>query len=104
MAKWPGLRALEELRNDSQAALIQFLTTDLELAATLLQSATIEAYADPVRVPEVLGKVREAVQTVRHLLRRLEDPSIWHDIHRRTDEIEAQLNHHLIRSGPRSEY
>jgi hypothetical protein len=99
-----GLRALEKLRNDSQAALIQFLTTDLEVAATLLQSATVEAYTDPVRVPEVLGKVRETVQTVRHFCGRVEDPSVWHDIHRRTDEIETQLNHHLIRTGPQSEY
>ena len=99
-----GLRSLEELRNESQAALIEFLTTDLELAATLLQTATVEAYADPVRVPEVLGKVREAVQTVRHLLGRVEGRSVWHDIHRRTDEIEAQLNHHLMRTGQQSEY
>ena len=91
-----GLRPLEELRNESQAALIQFLTIDLQIAATFLQTARLEAYLDPVRVPEVLAKVRVAVRAIRHLSGGVEDCSVWQDIHRRTNEIENELNQ-LIR-------
>jgi hypothetical protein len=88
-----GLRPLEELRNESQGALIQFLTTDLEMAATLLQTARVEAYVDPIRVPEVLSKVRLAVSAIRHFSGRLQDRGVWQDFHRRTNEIETELNH-----------
>lgn len=82
---------LKDLEAQSLAQLAQFLNTDLDLAFTMVQTARIELKFDPKEAPAVLEKIRDAIQTVRHLTGRIQDRSAWSKLHSRTDELEAQL-------------
>lgn len=81
----------EKLKAQNQAALIQFLNADLDLAFTFLETAMIEAEFDLEEVPAVLERVRNALRTVRALTERIQDQTIGAQIHSRADEVEAAL-------------
>jgi hypothetical protein len=82
---------LAALRARSQSSLREFLLVDLDLAFTLLDTARIEAEPDPERSRAILAKVETALATVRHLLRRIEDPQVGSEIDSRANELERAL-------------
>ena len=83
------------LRARSQSSLREFLSVDLELAFTLLDTARIEAGHNPKRSRDILGKVETALATVRHLLSRIEDPQVSKEIESRANELEHALREAL---------
>lgn len=75
----------------SQQALEEFLTVDLELALTFLETCTIEMSNDRTRVDSALEKARAALSTVKRFLPRVEDPVRRSLIAARSAEVDACL-------------
>jgi len=80
---------LKEFKAHNQAELIEFLNTDLDLAFTMIKTARIEAQYDPLELPGLLQKIRDAVRTVRALTGRVQDQTVCAKIHSRTDQLET---------------
>ncbi len=76
----------------SQAALIEFLRADIELAFTFLRTAEIEAASDPEHCHAALAKARDAVDTIRRLEASFEDREIEATLRSKRDELEAALS------------
>ena len=79
----------------SQATLIAFLTTDLDLAFTMLRTASITH--DEQHRESTLQHVWKALENIRRLEGRIKDCSAWQAIHDRADELEAALRAHVDR-------
>jgi hypothetical protein len=61
------------LHAQNQAALIEFLRTDTEIAQSLLETARITRYPD--RKSALIETVQKAVVSILRLAERIEDPS-----------------------------
>jgi len=79
-----------ELQAKGQAALIEFLTAELDLAFTFLETAEVDR-GEPEMVEKVLGNVRNALQTLRHFEGRIEDLDTRRVIHGRANDLEVAL-------------
>ena len=76
----------------AQRLLVEFLRVDLELAFTLLRTAEIEEAAKGAEHKALaLAKVREALNAIRHLTGRIQNPTTWSEIHAEANELEAAL-------------
>jgi hypothetical protein len=74
----------DSLREQVQKALEDLLRTDSHLAFTLLQTTRIDSGHSEV----ALNKARIALETVRRLVMRIDDPEVRHDILAGADELE----------------
>jgi len=83
---------LEPSKEASQALLLQFLRTDLDLAFTFLDTAEIESAHDPEHRDSALAKARAALQVVRKFQGRIQDRDRWSEINARADQLEAALD------------
>lgn len=79
-----------ELQKRGQAALIEFLKTELDLAFTFLDTADVDR-DEPETVNKLLHKVRDALETVRRFEGRIGEPSAWSAVHGRADELETAM-------------
>ena len=84
------LRRSELLRAQTQTALADFLSADIELGFTFLNVAT--ATTDPDHVVGLIDKARRVVASVRHLAERVEDGSVQTAIRDRVGALEAAVN------------
>jgi DNA repair ATPase RecN len=82
---WAALHA------KSQAALVDFLRADLDLAFTMLATARLEAKYDPERLDECLARVRAARDGIRRFSGRVEEVAVREEIASRADDLEAAL-------------
>jgi hypothetical protein len=73
----------------SQAALITFLRTDLDLCATILETARLTD--DRGHFDAALDRVQHGIATVRTLMGRLQDRDEWALIRGRADSLETQV-------------
>jgi hypothetical protein len=80
---------IADLHARNQAALIDFLQADVELGFTFLETARIDAGTDPVHCRALLVKIREALDVIRILAARIDDPDRRKEITERADELEA---------------
>ena len=80
------------LQARTQRALIEFLSVDLDLALTFLQTAKIEADSDFAHCAAAFNKARIALVSIRHFQGRIQDPAEWQKIHDRANELQAALN------------
>jgi hypothetical protein len=93
--KWPaptasdGAAALNSLIPQAQKALVAFLEVDLDLSSTLLETA--ELSISRRHVETALERVRRALQLIRRLGARINDPVAQADIHSRVDGLELRL-------------
>lgn len=71
-----------------QTALIEFLSADLDLAFTLLETAEVTSSAE--RTTIIVG-VRRSLELVRRLGCRIRDHAVSAAVHNRADELEAAL-------------
>ena len=85
---WPEY---ENQKAMHQAALAEFLHTDLDIAFTFLDLARTERVSDPRRVSVLTDKAFNAIQTVRSLLARITNPHVAAAIRLRTDSLESDL-------------
>jgi hypothetical protein len=67
--------ALAALQAESQSALVEFLETDLDIAGTMMGVALELSSIDPARSQATLARVASALENVRHLVGRVEDPA-----------------------------
>ena len=94
IAVWACLRpedSVDRLRAKNQAALTDFLSTDLEIGFTLLNIAKRKKATDPEHYKAAIAEARTALDTVRNFLGRIQDPAAWMAIHRRADELETAI-------------
>jgi hypothetical protein len=75
---------------ENQAALVRFLSTDIDVGFTFLEVAKTTSSPDHVR--SLIEKARVAIATVRHLAERIEDPNEWRGIHDSVNQLEAAVN------------
>lgn len=76
-------------RAKSQTVLVEFLTTDLDLA---LRSCTQPTFThDQEHRRSAVQTVRRALENIRHLEGRIENRDRWKVIHARADELESAL-------------
>lgn len=75
-------------RAKSQALLAEFLKVDLDIGFTMLRTADIEAGSDPAHCQAALAKVRNALDTMRMLVVRIEQETSK-AIQSRADELES---------------
>lgn len=85
------------LRAQNQAALIQFLQTDIEVSLSLLETARITG--DPNRRSALVETVRKSLASIRHLAERVEDLSKRSEIQKDSDKLGESLREAL--SGER---
>jgi hypothetical protein len=78
-----------DLVPQAQKALVTFLQVDLDFSSTLLETAEISA--SRTHIETALERVRRALQTVRRLGTRVNDPVAQADIHNRLDGLEMRL-------------
>jgi hypothetical protein len=70
-----------------QRALLGFLVVDLNLVFTFLQNVRIQ----DERKPDSYEGVRTALESIRRLQRRIENPEAWEAIQNRANHLEAEL-------------
>lgn len=92
----------DALHAKCQVALIEFLSSDLDLAFATLKS--IGSLYTPNLRQAIIGRVQLALNTIRSLEGRIEGPENWGAIHERADELEAALAAYaeVNRSGERT--
>ena len=81
----------DALRARVQKTMADFLRIDADLAFTFLRTATIEADRDPRHSESALNKARVALDTLRHLVLRIDEAAVRAEIESRTDELEAAI-------------
>jgi hypothetical protein len=81
-----------ELDVRSQELLIDFLTADLNLAFTFLDTARLEAGFDDSHSQAALEKAVTALNTVRYFQGHVEDPTAGSKIQTRAIELEAAIS------------
>jgi hypothetical protein len=79
----------DALSQQSQDNLIQFLRTDLELSRTFLETASIASEREHYQ--KLLQTVRRAIETIRNLSGRVQDPAILAAILAKADAVEDDL-------------
>ena len=82
-------RRSARLRVDRQTALVRFLSTDIDLAFTLLETA--KTTSDSARTAALIAKTRFALESIRHLAEGIEDPGEAHAIHERANLLEVAV-------------
>ena len=80
----------------SQQAMIQFLSTDLDLAFTLLETARIELRSDPAHSQAAVANAEVALARVRSFEGRVRDHEAWETIGARANELEAAIKEFQI--------
>lgn len=81
-----------QLRQKNQTALVNFLSTDLDLALTLLDTAKLaaeERHWEHAR--SALDKARAALSAIRRLSEYIQHPEERTNIGRRADELEKTM-------------
>jgi hypothetical protein len=89
-----SLKSPGELRDAAQLVLIDFLTTDIGLAFTFLETARIEKQYDSARFQAVLYKVERALSRIRQFQDRVGDLGQRAEIRKRADRLEYA--HHRL--------
>ena len=85
-------RGREQLKRNNQAALVDFLSTDMELAFALLDSSKAAAqqkHMDHAR--SALDKAREALAAIRRLSGHVQDPLALERIQERANRLEQAI-------------
>ena len=77
------------LHTASQEALGTFLTTDIDLAFSMLEVGRMQSLAENRNA--ALNNARAALDAIRHFEGRIADPNIWRTIHARADELETAI-------------
>jgi hypothetical protein len=80
---------LQAVRTERQASLVSFLTNELNLSFTLLQTAALSD--ESAHRTQAIDMATRALGVVRGLLGNIEDVHEWNTIHERADELEAAL-------------
>ena len=78
-------------RERHQQSLVDFLQVDLDLAFTMVRTARVTCGSAPQRAHETIEKTRRALQGIRCMEGRIENPAQWKIIHDRADELEHAL-------------
>jgi hypothetical protein len=73
----------------SQAALITFLQSDLDVAFTMLESAKLVTHTN--HREGAIQNVRAALTAIRQYEGRIQDRNAWRGIHSRADKLESAL-------------
>jgi len=81
--------AWADLRRHIQENRVNFLTVELDLAGTLCERA--KHHPNPQRRAEILGKVEQAIETVRRFADKIEDPATRKVILDRADDVECRV-------------
>jgi len=76
-----------DLHQQMQENLVNFLTVEIELAGTLCDRAKTH----PQRRAEILRKVEQAIDTVRHFADRIDDPATRKSILGRVGDLECRM-------------
>jgi hypothetical protein len=82
----------QALNASTQTLLIDFLSVDLNLAFTFLQTAAIEADSDPAHCRAAFQKAVVAFGSIRRFQEQIEDPKQRQQIRDRIDKLKAALN------------
>jgi hypothetical protein len=82
----PGSERALDRREQGQAALVDFLTNEIDLAFTYLDTAKLAT--EPEHACSLLDQVRHAIRSTRHFCGRLQDRDQWQAIHDRLDRLE----------------
>ena len=91
-----GHPPVAELYRKSQEAQSGLLSLENELGFTFLSAAETEATSDRAHWESALANVRTALETIRHLQGRIEDPQIRQTIQNRADNLERGRNDSAI--------
>ena len=83
----PDFASLEQR---SQKALIDFLSTDLDLCFTMLESARLSSRRE--HRERTLATVRAGLVTLRYLMDRVQNASTSSKLHARADELESAIS------------
>jgi len=70
---------------------IDFLSTELDTACSMLKTAQSEARVSPTRCQSAVATARATLGTIRRLEGRIEDIHAWRDIHARADQLKSAL-------------
>jgi hypothetical protein len=80
----------EELREQTQQRLVEFLETDLDLAFTFVRMAQTREKANARN--RLLRNARRVLEAVRRFEGRIVDAKAWSTVHERADELERLLS------------
>jgi len=81
--------AWADLHLKMQVNLIHFLEVELDLAETLCDMA--KSHADPEHRAEILGKIKQAIDTVRYFSAKIVDHCTRKSILDRVDDLEFKV-------------
>jgi hypothetical protein len=70
---------------------IDFLSTELDMAYSMLQMAQSEARISPTPCESAVALARATLGTIRRLEGRIENIHAWRDIHARADQLKSAL-------------
>jgi hypothetical protein len=79
--------AWADLHQQMQENLVNFLTVEIELAGTLYDRAKTH----PQRRAEILGKIKQAIDTVRRFADRIDDPATRKSFFDRAGDLECRV-------------
>ena len=83
----------EELRQQGQQTLIQFLTVELELSFSFARNAQEDREREnDERYKRSVQNARKGLETIRHFEGRIADLEAWQRIHGRADTLEEVLS------------
>ena len=82
---------IAETKARHQKALVAFLSADLDLAGTFLDTARIDAQSDPVHARKLVETALNALRAVRRFQGRIEDPTEWARVNDETDRLESEI-------------
>jgi hypothetical protein len=83
-------------------ALLDFLRTDLDLAFTILGTAKIEQDAgNPQHMTASINTARKALESIRSLAKRIQDPAALSEVEAGAAELEAALTQFELGADPR---
>lgn len=85
----PFTDRISALQAASQEALGTFLTTDIDLAFSMLEAGRAQSITEHRNA--ALNNARAALNAIRHFEGRIADPKIWRTIHARADELEEAI-------------
>jgi hypothetical protein len=81
--------AWADLHLQMQVNLIHFLDVELDLAETLCDMA--KSHPDPEHRAEILGKIKQAIETVRYFSARIDDHCTRKSILDRAEHLECRM-------------
>ena len=82
---------IAETRGRHQRALVEFLSADIDLARTYLNTARIDAQTDPAHARKLMANAVTALRAVRSLQGRIEDPAEWARVNDKANDLESEL-------------